>query len=164
MRTITINGFDPASVQSAINELRMLRAEVDRKTQDICMKVAEFGARWAAGEFRSAEYPSGANDVSVVAEPTGTGARVHASGETVLFIEYGAGALRGYGHPRPEGYGPGTFNPNYPTPENPNWSNPSGWYYAHGKKTMGNPPAAAMYHAEQAMQDYAQQIADGELK
>ena len=159
--TIRINGFDSASVKSAIQELRKLKSKQDDTVKKACLAVAEFGAKWAGGEFRSAEYESGVNDVTVVAEPTNTGARVHASGENLLFIEYGAGALRGYGHPRPEGYGPGTFNPNYPTPENPNWSNPKGWYYAHDKKSWGNPPAAAMYHAEQAMKDNAAMIVDG---
>lgn len=159
--TIRFNALDTASVNSAIAELQRIRSEQNQKVQDACMRVADFGARWAGAEFASAEY-DGTNDVRVTSEPTAGGALVRASGNAVLFIEYGAGALRGYGHPRPDGYGPGTYNPTYPTADNPNWSNPNGWYYAHGKKSWGNPPAAAMYHAEQAMRDYAPQIVNGE--
>lgn len=154
--TITINGFDTASIEAAIRELQTTFKDQNQMVQDACMKVAEFGAKWAEGGYRSAEYPSGANDVVVTAEATGDGARVRASGENVLFIEYGAGALRGYGHPEPNGYGPGTFNP-----LSDNWKNPNGWYYAHGRKTWGNPPSAAMYYAEQAMRENADTIVNG---
>lgn len=156
--TITINGFDTASIDAAIQELQTAFKDQNQMVQDACMKVAEFGAKWAEGGYRSAEYPSGANDVVVTAEATGDGARVRASGENVLFIEYGAGALRGYGHPEPNGYGPGTFNP-----LSDNWKNPNGWYYAHGRKTWGNPPSAAMYYAEQAMRENADTIVNGVL-
>lgn len=156
--TITINGFDKASIKAAIRELKKVADPGGTKIQEACMKVAEFGAKWAEGGYRSAEYPSGANDVVVTAEATGDGARVRASGENVLFIEYGAGALRGYGHPEPNGYGPGTFNP-----ISDNWKNPNGWYYAHGRKTWGNPPSAAMYYAEQAMRENADTIVNGVL-
>ena len=156
--TITINGFDTASIDAAIRELQTTFKDQNQMIQDACMKVAEFGAKWAEGGYRSAEYPSGANDVVVTAEATGDGARVRASGENVLFIEYGAGALRGYGHPEPNGYGPGTFNPS-----SDNWKNPNGWYYAHGRKTWGNPPSAAMYYAEQAMRENADTIVNGVL-
>lgn len=163
MQLIRMNGLDPASVAGAISELRRYRTELNTKVQDACMRVAEYGASQASVGFQSTDYNTGSKDVSVTAESTATGARVVASGENVLFIEYGAGALRGYGHPRPDGYGPGTFNPTYPTPQNPNWSNPKGWIYGgsgSGKsrrplRTFGNAPTAAMYNAEQAMRDYA---------
>lgn len=161
MQLIRMNGLDPASVASAISELRQYRTRLDQKVQDACMKVAEYGASQAAIGFQSTDYNTGSKDVSVTAEATATGARVVASGENVLFIEYGAGATRGYGHPRPEGYGPGTFNP-----LSDNWKNPKGWIYGgsgSGKsrrplRTFGNAPTAAMYNAEQAMRDYSLDI------
>lgn len=154
--TITINGFDSASINAAIRQLQEQFSGKNEMIQDACMKVAEFGAKWAEGMYRSAEFPTGVNDVVVTAESTGDGAMVRASGENVLFIEYGAGALRGYGHPEPNGYGPGTFNP-----LSDNWKNPNGWYYAHGRKAYGNPPSAAMYYAEQAMRENADTIVNG---
>lgn len=153
--TIRINALDTASVNSAIAELQRFRSEQNQKVQDVCMRVADFGARWAGAEFASAEY-DGTNDVRVTSEPTADGALVRASGEATLFIEYGSGALRGYGHPLPGSYGPGTY------PGKGHWDDPNGWYYAHGQKSWGNPPAAAMYHAERAMRDYAPQIVNGE--
>jgi hypothetical protein len=158
--TVRFNAFDSASVQSAIQQLERLRMEQDDKVQNACMRIAEYGATRAQTDFSSAVY-DGNNDVTVTAEQTALGARVVASGEAVLFIEYGAGVTMGYGHPRPMGYGPGTYNPTYPTAANPNWRNPNGWYYAHGRKSWGNPPAAAMYHAEQDMYYRAYEIANG---
>lgn len=159
--TITINGFDTDSIQSAIDELRKLRPSEVNTVKDACLRVAEFGAKWASGAFRSAEYDTGSKDVTVVAEPTSTGARVRASGENVLFIEYGAGALRGYGYPELNRYGPGTFNP-----ASDNWKKPDGWIYGHDAshrplRSFGNPPTAAMYYAEQAMKENADMIVNG---
>lgn len=152
--TITINGFDTASIDSAIRELEQLRED---KTQEACMRVARYGAQRAQTTFSFASY-DGVNDVSVVAEPTYDGARVRASGNAVLFIEYGAGARRGYGHPRPGPYGPGTY------PGKGHWDDPNGWYYRHGFRSWGNPPACAMYNAEQDMYYRAYEIASEVFK
>ena len=152
--TITINGFDTASINSAINQLERLRED---KTQEVCMRIAEYGAQRARTTFSFASY-DGVNDVRVVAEPTIGGARVRASGNAVLFIEYGAGAKRGYGHPRPQGYGPGTY------PGKGHWDDPNGWYYRHGVRSWGNPPACAMYNAEQDMYYRAHEIASEVFK
>ena len=148
--TITINGFDTASINSAINQLEQLRED---KTQEACMRIAEYGAQRAQTTFSFASY-DGVNDVRVVAEPTIGGARVRASGNAVLFIEYGAGARHGYGHPRPGPYGPGTY------PGKGHWDDPNGWYYRHGFRSWGNPPACAMYNAEQDMYYRAYEIAN----
>lgn len=68
------------------------------------------------------------------------------SGERALFIEFGAGATLGYGHPKPMGYGPGTYNPS-----STNWSNPLGWWYKNDsnewRHTYGNKPYAPIYGA-----------------
>jgi hypothetical protein len=151
---IRINGFDSASVKAAISQLRALKDNSRKKANEACLRLAEYGAKYAAAEFNSAGIRyDGTNDVTVVAEPTETGARVRASGEAVLFLEYGAGATMGYGHPRPMGYGPGTY------PGKGHWNDPKGWFYEHGKRSFGNPPTAAMYHAEQQMLDHAYEIA-----
>lgn len=161
--TITINGFDTASINAAIAELKKVADPGGAKIQEACMKIARYGASRASDLYGTAQYETGSSAVEVVAEPTESGARVRASGENVLFIEYGAGALRGYGHPEPNGYGPGTFNP-----ASDNWKKPNGWVYGHDAshrplRSFGNPPTAAMYYAEQAMRDMAETIVDGEL-
>ena len=127
--TITINGFDTASIDSAIQRLEQLRSEQDAKMQEICLDIAQTGAVRASLDFARTPY-DGNKDVSVSVDTIPFGARLIASGQSVLFLEYGSGAKMGYGHPQPNGYGPGTYNP-----LSNNWQNPNGWYYAHGQKS-----------------------------
>lgn len=140
---ISINGMSSDSVRRAIEKLDTLRTDMSDKMNTVCERLATLGAVRASLEFARAPY-NGDNDVTVTAEPFGDGWRVRASGEAVLFIEFGAGATYGYGHPDPQGYGPGTYPSN-----KGHWNDPNGWWYARNQHTYGNPPAAAMYHAEQ---------------
>lgn len=153
--TIRLNAFDTASVNSAIAELQQLRSEQDTKIQEICLDIAQTGAVRASLDFARTPY-DGNKDVSLSVEAIPFGARLIASGSSVLFLEYGSGAKYGYGHPQPNGYGPGTYNP-----LSDNWKNRNGWYYAHGQKSWGNPPAMAMWNAEQLMRDRAQDVMNG---
>ena len=143
MTEITVQAFDRHSIRNAINKLKTYQTDIDGKMQEVCERLASMGALRASLEFSRAPY-NGDNDVEVTAEPYDGGWRVRASGEAVLFIEFGAGAAYGYGHKEPQGYGPGT----YPSDKH-HWDDPNGWWYGHGKHTYGNPPSAAMYHAEQ---------------
>ena len=144
-----MNGFDRAEIRNAINQLKRIRNE--GLSANACLDVAQYGAEIAQTVFASAIY-DGQNDVRVTAKPTESGAEVRASGNATLFIEYGSGAAFGYGHPRPGQYGPGTWSRG-PLGKG-HWDNPNGWYYGHGVKSRGNPPAAAMYHAEREMLNY----------
>ena len=157
---VTVNVFDPRDMQIATDEIAEYLADLQEKGNQICERLANIGARRASIGFSSAIYPSG-NDVSISVEPISNGWAIHARGNAVLFIEFGAGATLGYGHPeaKAEGYGPGTYNPDYPTPENPNWRNPKGWWYGDGQHTYGNPPAAAMYYAKEEVIRNIEQVA-----
>lgn len=151
MRTITINGFDPVSIRSAISELQAMQNKVERMGMSVCERLATLAATRASIEYARAPY-NGVNDVVVVAEPFDNGWRVRASGNAVLFIEYGSGATYGFGHPNPMGFGPGTY------PGKGHWADPKGWWYGHGLHSYGNPPAAAMYHAEQDVRSLAPSV------
>lgn len=152
---VDVNIFDYASVSRATRRLDDYYADLSRKADELCRRLAELGATRATLDYSGAYY-DGTNDVKVSVEAIAHGYRVHATGNAVLFIEFGSGTIGG-GHPRPEGYGPGTWS------DGPNgkghWQDPNGWYYAHGMKSMGNPPAAAMYHAEQEVKDAVERIA-----
>jgi hypothetical protein len=130
---------------AGINELKGGLKEfdrwVERKSSELASRLAEMGATKAEVNF-SAAYYDGNYDVSVSVEERGKNSyAVVASGATVLFVEFGSGLI-GYGHPEPHGYGPGT----YPSDKG-HWSDPNGWWYAHGRRSHGNPPSAAMYNA-----------------
>lgn len=128
--------------------LQSLRVEMRDKCYELAEKLAVRGAVVASTGFSRAFYDDG-NDVNVTVSRESFGVtRISAEGTDVLFVEFGAGARYGYGHPQAGefGYGPGTYNP-----ESPNWSSEHGWWYTgdDGKShhTYGNPPAMAMYQA-----------------
>ena len=148
--TIRMNGLDRHSVRNAINQLKEIRVGFNDKMNDVCERLATIGAYRASAEFSRSEYV-GNNDVKVYADQFVDYWEVRASGESVLFMEYGAGAKRGYGHPQPNGYGPGTY------PGKGHWDDPKGWYLpkevfgVRGIHCFGNRPTMAMYLAEQDM-------------
>lgn len=149
-KTIRMNGISEKTIEAAVQELRRYAEWVDRKEAELISKLAERGKNVASVKFASAKY-DGTNDVSVRVDSTGSVAVIYAEGEAVAFIEFGSGSAMGYGHPQAgeHGFGPGTWS----TSESGkgHWDDPDGWYYEHGKKSHGNPPAMAMYDAVQTM-------------
>lgn len=146
-KKIVIDGLSKENVANAIQEVRKYQAWVEVKEAELCSRLASLGATVASIQFSRAIY-HGTNDVSVRVDDTGSVAVIYAEGESVAFIEFGAGITYGSGHPQAAefGVGPGTY------PEGKgHWNNPGGWWYAHGQHTYGNPPAMAMYNAVQAM-------------
>lgn len=116
---------------------------IERKTSELVERLAERGVHMAQIYFSTAVY-DGDNDVKVTVEKRGeNAAAVIATGKATLFIEFGAGYMMGYGHPEPQGYGPGTY------PGQTHAFDPNGWYFKDSGGTtvhsFGNPPAAPMY-------------------
>ena len=155
---IVIDPFDKESVNNAIKELERYKRWVQEKEDILRQRLAQLGGSIASMEFSQAVY-NGTNDVSVRFEDNGNKATIFAEGSAVLFIEFGSGEKYGGGHPDAGkfGYGPGTYS------EGPNgkghWNDPNGWYYAHGKRSFGNPPAMAMVHARDAILEQLTAIA-----
>lgn len=148
-KTISVE-LSTESINKAIKEVQEYKAWVLRKESELRTKLAERGAEVARIQFAGAKY-DGVNDVTVRVDSTGSVAVIYAEGSAVAFIEFGSGARYGYGHPYADthGLGPGTYSDG---PEGKgHWNNPNGWYYEHGKKTYGNPPAMAMFDAVQAI-------------
>jgi hypothetical protein len=153
-KKITID-LSAKSIDSAIKEVRKYKAWVLAKEKELRQRLAMLGASVASTRFSTAIY-NGTNDVTVRVEDDGSTATIYAEGESVAFIEFGAGAKYGYGHPRAGefGVGPGT----YPDGKG-NWDNPKGWYIPGGEHSYGNPPAMAMYDAVQAITEQVTMIA-----
>lgn len=150
VKTIRVNGISAKNIEEAAQELHKYAEWIERKEAELIEKLAERGRSVAEIKFGAAAY-DGTNDVSVRVDNRGTSATIYAEGEAVAFIEFGSGASMGYGHPDADkhGFGPGTWS----TGESGkgHWDNPNGWYYKHGEKSYGNPPAMAMYDAVQTM-------------
>lgn len=143
------------SIAAAMKELRRYKKWVTQKEAELRSRLAMLGATVASIQFSRAIY-NGSNDVSVRVDNTGSVAVIYAEGETVAFIEFGAGATYGYGHPQAGefGVGPGT----YPDGKG-HWDNPKGWWYGSGQHSYGNPPAMAMYSAVKEITENVTKIA-----
>lgn len=155
MNTIIFE-LTPNSINGAIKQLKKLDREWDEKINALIKRLAEIGATKASLGFSRAIY-NGEKDVSISVKKIDGGYAIIASGETVLFIEFGSGVTYGYGHPEPMEYGPGT----YPS-DKEHWNDPNGWWIpkaAGGGHTYGNPPSATMYHTAKDLQQEILQIA-----
>ncbi len=143
------------SIKNAVKEVRKYQKWVAAKEKELRTRLAMLGATVASIQFARAIY-SGSNDVTVRVDDTGSVAVIYAEGSAVAFIEFGAGATYGYGHPLAGqfGVGPGT----YPDGKG-NWDNPNGWWFGSGQHTYGNPPAEAMCRAVQEITENVTEIA-----
>ena len=167
---VDVNIFDYADVARATRRLDTYYSDLKSKADELCKRLAELGCTRAKLDFSNAIY-DGVNDVDVHVEPIDNGYKVVATGNAVMFIEFGAGVyyngsgsypgelepgvvgIGEYGQGRgkhdwwfysgPLGNGGGVASDKYP-----------GLYLTHG-----NPPAAAMYHAKQEVKDAIERIA-----
>lgn len=132
-----------SGINKLIGVLGGYKIWLNKKADELAKRLAEMGAVGASLRFARAIY-TGDNDTEITVERTGKASyTVKASGEAVLFIEFGSGFTYGYGHPDPQEFGPGTY------PGEGHWDDPNGWYLPKekgGEHTFGNPPAAAMYN------------------
>ena len=153
MKDVTINVVDPRDMQIKTDEIADYLDDLEEKANKICERLASIGAVTASLGFARVPY-NGPKDVAVSVEPLQDGYAIHARGNAVLFLEFGAGAKHGYGHPEPEGNGPGTY------PGKGHWDDPNGWWFGDGEHTFGNPPAQAMYDAKQEIINAIEQVAN----
>lgn len=146
--------LDRNSLMNAAYELEAHRKGVKEKADHLTNRLALIGLRIADAVYNSAftEY-DGKNDVIVKVEKTEKGYKVIASGQAVLFLEFGSGATLGYGHPYASGYGMGPSTWSLGPQGKGHWDNPNGWWFTNEEgesvHTMGNAPAKAMFQAEQ---------------
>ena len=96
-RTITIDIFNPASIDAAVKEIRDYADWVKRKTDELRERVAYFIAKDASAVFNTAvaedDLWEGAitGSVDVVVEDNGNMTLVIANGTDAVFMEFGAG-------------------------------------------------------------------------
>ena len=145
-------------VMDAASFLRNYDNALEDKCRDLCQRLADIGVIVAKAAYNTIAY-TGNREYEVMVEPTEKGCAVVADGETVLFLEFGAGVTYGCGHPKAQefGMGPGTYPPT--NPNNPHWKDPNGWYIPGGEHTYGNAPSMGMYFAGKTMREQIETIA-----
>lgn len=176
---ITIDVLDRKSIAKGINDLKAYKSWMKARMHDLTERAAEIGAEEVGSDYAHVapwDTVDGSKDFSIDVRKSKKGYAIEASGDDVLFLEYGAGASYGsqgsdVDYSDSEGfvvvgadapYGPGT----YPDGKG-HWNDPRGWYLpgAHGKKSFGNPPSAGMYHAkvkiEQSLDALKEEVFNG---
>lgn len=151
------------SIEKAIREIEAYQAGIKRKTDLLAKRLANLGATKVSAGYALAQY-DGRKDISVSVEKRQKGYAIVANGESVLFVEFGAGAKLGYGHPEADDFklGPGTYPFKHSRPDPAkggalvdNWEHSQGWWIPKdqgGGHTYGNAPSMTMYRAEQELQ------------
>ena len=141
--TIDLSASGIKELQKGLKERKKW---LEEKGNELARRLAEMGALKASFGFSSVIY-TGDEDHEITVEQIGDMAyKVKATGSTVLFVEFGTGLI-GYGHPEPQGLGPGTY------PGKDHWNDPNGWWLprdkagGHSAHTYGNPPNMPMYNS-----------------
>ena len=149
------------SISDIIKGLEDYKNGLKAKADALAKALADAGCNAVKVSYAGAHY-TGPRDENVTVEPRGEGKyAIVASGETVLFVEFGAGVYLGGGHPQADefGYGPTTY------PGQVHAADPNGWYLpksAMGKSgihTYGNAPSAAMYNTAKSLRAMVEQAA-----
>lgn len=150
---VRVDGLD-----EAIRRLEAAGTSVRQKENELCKRLAEMGATNVSLLFARSVY-SGPNDYNVTVEDApGGGYQIVVSGQSVAFVEFGAGITYGEGHPQASefGVGPGTY------PGQKNAMTGKGWYLPKskgGEHTYGNPPNMPMYNTAQDLKREVTRVA-----
>ena len=165
---ISIDIFDPDSIDEAVKQLDDYSKSLDAKVEELRRRLASEGYLIAETQFGTAIY-DGHNDVSVELLDEGNKLVVRASGQSVLFIEFGTGVTFQTYHPKrgelgmnevgTYGHGLGKLNGGwrYKGEKGTNGEDdPKHEGYVH---TYGNPANMPMYNASKDMRAHVLQIA-----
>lgn len=97
--------LNEASLKNAISAIDEYIKWIERKSEQLTQKLAEIGAMDATIRFENAEYNLNfTNDVVVTTEKIPNGFRILANGQSVAFVEFGAGVYADVAYiPQPDG-------------------------------------------------------------
>lgn len=149
-----------ASIRSAIRLLEERRDRLAEQQKEFINRLAEIGVLIAEIEFTNAYYDDRPHRWNLKVEDTKTGCKIVASGQDVMFIEFGSGVYHntdGYPGERPAGIvGIGEYGKGY--------GKRNAWAYVDeqsGEKfiTRGIPAAAPMWKASTEIKQAIQKVA-----
>ena len=158
-KKIHIDICNPASVRAGVTQLRQYAEWINTKAQELAERLARYGLQRVQAGYAAVPY-DGVKDYHVEVEQRGKNAyAIVASGQTVLFLEFGSGISYGAGHPlnAEYGMGPGTYPGQTHVPD------PGYWWYTgtdgESHYSAGNAPSMAMYIAGMDMRMEIERIA-----
>ena len=151
---IVVNLLD---LEKSIKELEDYKKTFGLKVQKYVDKMVKLGEAEARANFNTAKY-DGTEVVRVNSRAYKKMGTITASGDSVLFLEFGTGITYPNDHPEPIiGYHRGSWS------EGPqgkgHWKDPKGWFYTHDKRSYGNPANKCMYNAKKKMEAQAFKVA-----
>ena len=164
MKRIVNFHLSQSGVDHAIRELNAWKKWLLEKTDELLKELAAEGVEIADAYFKSAVY-DGYSDVSVHLEERDERAvAVVGIGQTVLMLEFGTGVR--YADDHPEAGAPNTQRGSWSEGEfgMGHWDDPKGWFYAHGKRSFGNPANKCMYRTKSDLENRFVQIAQRVFK
>lgn len=157
-RVISVD-LSSQGITQAIKELNDWRDWLLQKTDELLKELAEEGVEIASAHFANAVY-DGYSDVTVHWEDRDDHTvAVVGFGKTVLMLEFGSGVKFPDNHPEA---GPAnTLHGSWSESEygKGHWDNPKGWFYAHGRRSYGNPANKCMYRTKSDLKNQFEQIA-----
>ena len=150
---IVVDPYEPKSIDEAIKEIKKNKQDLQEKAKRVCKRLAEVGLSVARIYFIPEAW-SGNTDVTLTVEPIPNGYKLVASGEDVLFMEFGAGVTAGLGYDTKEITPPVDITPGSWSKQHNGqfWQtyqeNPANghWYYRK-QEFDGIAPQMGMYHA-----------------
>ena len=167
------------SIDKAIKQLEAYGRRVNEAAEKIAKGLADMGFEVMV-EIINAHYFTGATADSLTCLQEGPGKYViYAESEAILFLEFGAGAKYGYGHPMAKefGYGPGTYPST--SPNGNHYQDPNGWWYPTSDPRLirsinskgqgfghsyGNAPRMPFYLADRKMRENILNVAKEAIK
>ena len=183
MLNLTVDIFDPQSVDKAIKELRQERRKLNAKTKEFIQRLADIGLVTASAYYAEATY-AGKKDVKCSVTYKNSArtyvAKIKAHGNAVLFIEFGTGIFKPDAYEARDELSPGSAPMHlHGMYGDRKGANPKGWFYygtpqpsdpsdtfksKYSKrkslmKTFGNEAMPAMYMARREIIDKVQEIA-----
>ena len=149
-------------LDEVIEKLKNYQKSLEVKKRLFMERLAEIGINTADAVYATALY-DGTKEIDPVKFTWLDENRLSlfVGGKSVLFVEFGSGPEGGDndGYAASHGFGPGTWSDNPAKGGKGHWQQPGGWYYAHGQKSTGNPPARAMWTASKTMREEIASIA-----
>lgn len=147
------------TIDKAIDALESYKKSLQQKQRKMLDRIADVASESTQAGFNGATY-DGDYSVSVFKEfEDDATVYVVADGEAVAFIEFGTGAVFPDSHPNATEdwmqHGAWSLSPQ----GKGLWDSEDGWYYAHGKKTRGNPANMCLYNAARDAESQVARIA-----